>query len=178
MGRPAYPKISKNTYLYINGKKASNAPERKLIYNIAVRNNSYFKISIGRLTFFAIQTSIQSKPSVSLYLSKLTQHTHALSLSLRSSRSSSISLSLSLWNLLFLLWVQSHGRYSLSLSLSLFSLSLSFSWSNGSIYKKSFLFFFDFSDRTVEILSENCECFDSNRDLKPSSPSASGSHFH
>ncbi|KAK4595918.1 hypothetical protein RGQ29_014132 [Quercus rubra] len=28
-------------------------------------------------------------------------------------------------------------------------------------------------DRTVEILSENCECFDSNRDLKPSSPSAS-----
>ena len=99
MGRPAYPKISKNTYLYINGKKASNAPERKLIYNIAVRNNSYFKISIGRLTFFAIQTSIQSKPSVSLYLSKLTQNTLSLSLSLslshRSSRSSLISLSLS-----------------------------------------------------------------------------------
>nr|POF26894.1 kinesin-like protein kin-14s [Quercus suber] len=28
-------------------------------------------------------------------------------------------------------------------------------------------------DRTVEILSENCECFDSNRDLRPLSPSAS-----
>ena len=80
-------------------KKASNAPERKLIYNIAVRNNSYFKISIGRLTFFSIQTSIQSKPSVSLYLSKLTHKTHthhSLSLSHRSSRSSSISLSLAL----------------------------------------------------------------------------------
>ena len=126
-------------------KKASNAPERKLIYNIAVRNNSYFKISIGRLTFFAIQTSIQSKPSVSLYLSKLTQNTHthslSLSLSLRSSRSSSISLSLSL-SLKFIIFALSSKPWKvLALSLSL-----------------SFLFFFRFLDPTVRF-TRNRFCF-------------------
>ena len=90
----------------------------------------------------------------------------------------SLSLSLSLKFIIFALSLKPWKVLSLFLNLSFAFISLIQGFDLREFVFCFVLFCFTLiSDQTVEMLLENCDCFAPNLDLKPSSPSASGSPF-
>ena len=105
LGRPAYPKISKKyKVVYINGKKASNAPERKLIKIQPLETTaiSRFQSDGSRSSQFKLQFN-QNPPLLFTSQNSHTKHTHTHSLSLSQIFAFFFNLSLSVKFIIFAL---------------------------------------------------------------------------